>query len=113
MKHMKLIALLAAAMMVQGVQASSKMDSAKKVGKKVAKVTWHTAQTATGVFAVVADFMMLLDAGDTFRENLKEHKWFVGAASVGAITLLNSGLKGLNHELKITERTKKLVKRII
>ncbi len=108
MKHMKLIALLAAAMMVQGAHASSKMDDAKKVGKSAAKVTWHAAQTATGGFAVFADFMMLSEGVRPFRENLRKNKWFIGVASVAAITLLNEGLRGLNRELKLTGLAKKV-----
>ena len=114
MKHMKLIALLAAAMMVQPVYAGKKMDGAKRVGKKTAKGTWHVAQTVTGVLAVVTVYMIYKEAGgSSIRETLNNEKFHLGLFSVGAITLLNSGLRGLNREFKIVERTKKIGARIM
>ncbi len=50
MKHMKLIALLAAAMMVQGAHAGPKMDKAKEMGT----VGIHLAEVVGGVVLGVA-----------------------------------------------------------
>ena len=83
MKQMKLIALLAAAMMVQGTHAGPKMDKAKQMGT----VGIHLAKVATGC--------MLWEAAWNNRIKDEDRKWGFG----GSFLLIADGLYDLHHDL--------------
>lgn len=48
MKHMKLLALVVSALIMQPMYADSKVDTEETAAKKTAKVVWYTAKTAAG-----------------------------------------------------------------
>lgn len=139
MKHMKSLALLAVALIMPSAHAGKKMDIAKNIIKKTAKVSWHMAETALGVLAFIAGCKESLFhkkyqyAQDANEPDCLDHskplstvgglKKFatqrgfddilcLSGGSIAAISLLNSGLKGLDCELKVVERCKKLYDRI-
>ena len=120
MKHMKLIALLAAALIVQQAHAGKKVDAAKKTGR----VVWHAGQVVvSGSLCVVGAMTWWPWQKEFLRNNGKRDwgKWndkvsddFIAivVVAVGVPTTFSAGIRGLNHELKISERAKKLADRI-
>jgi hypothetical protein len=83
MKHMKLIALFVAIMMVQGTHASPKVERAKQMGS----VGFHLAK-------VIAGWKI---GGAYFNGRLRDqdNNWCLG----GAIFLIADGLHELHHDL--------------
>ena len=83
MKHMKLIVLLAAAMMAQPAHAGPKVDKAKQMGT----AGIHLAKVVTGC--------MLWDAAWNNRIKDADRKWGFG----GSVLLIADGLYELHHDL--------------
>ncbi len=110
MKHMRLIALLVVAMMVQGVYAGKKIDAAKKVGM----IGWHAGQVCGGAFggSMVVDRLLEIWNGKGEKPSLLD-TGCISVLSICDITLLNEGIRGLNRELKISVGAKKLWELII
>ena len=91
MKHMKLIALLAAAMMVQPALAGSKMDKVKKV----LKLAWHSGEVFYG-YKFLHRAHVLHDG--SYRANGEPTMW---QYSGGGLLLGVDGVIGLWKELHI------------
>ncbi|TET35951.1 hypothetical protein E3J61_01435 [Candidatus Dependentiae bacterium] len=89
MKHMKLIALLAAAMMVQGTHAGPKIEKAKQMGT----VGIHLAEVVGGVVLGVAGWRQW-DQGKSFWERGKGKAFMVLSAP-----LILKGLHDLKNDL--------------
>ena len=96
----------------------------KDWAKKTAKVAWHTAQTAAGLFLVknmvrnrCAFRMKPLGGYEYDRRPFTLNPFSVPAKGAHAVklaatvTLLYSGISGLNEDFQIVKRIKKLKKK--
>ena len=91
MKHIKLIALLAAAMLASPAVAGSKMDKVKKV----LKLGWHTGEVFYGHKFLHRAHALHDGARTAYDEPSKGHQF------VGGSLLFVDGVRGLWKELHI------------
>ena len=97
-------------------QKQTRMAQAKNFGKKTTRIAWHTAKVLAGSlmgyrFVYTYNIDELKTNGfEAFISELKndlEYTTYLGAATVGSLACVTSGLTGLYEELGLHRIAKK------